>query len=97
MHARWQSEPPPSNRFQLRNSIEIPPLRLSGSLSPNAEPDGKDTYGTRVSQVLLVRRDGQVLFIERDFWKLDSEGNVIRGDPREARVFRFQVDNLRKD
>ena len=82
----------------MRDSIEIPPLRLSGSLSPDAEPDGTySIYGTRVSQVLLVRRDGQVLFIERDYWKLDREGNVIRGDPREARVFRFQIDNLRKD
>ncbi|KAL5524773.1 hypothetical protein ACEPAF_9919 [Sanghuangporus sanghuang] len=94
----WQSDPPPSNRFQLRNSIEIPPLHMSGGLSPDAEPDDRDNiYGTRVSTVLLVRRDGQALFIERDFWKLDSEGNVVRGDPRQARVFRFQIDNLRKD
>ena len=54
-------------------------------------------YGTRLSTVLLVRRDGHVLFIERDIWRLDNEGNVVRGDPRESRVFRFWLDNLGQD
>ncbi|EJC98954.1 uncharacterized protein FOMMEDRAFT_95305, partial [Fomitiporia mediterranea MF3/22] len=93
-----QTSPPPNNRFQLRTSIEIPPLRMSGSLSPDARPaDGHNFYGTRLSTVLLVRRDGRVLFIERDVWRLDDEGNAVRGDPRKERVFRFRLDGHGQD
>ena len=115
---RSQSNPPPSNRFQLRTSIQIPPLLMTSSLSPDAavssDSDKPHWYGTRLSTVLLVHRNGNVLFIERDVWKLDdsqskaksappskseAEANSepkrvkpIRGDPREARVFRFRLD-----
>lgn len=54
----------------------------------NAPPE---FYGTRLSTVLLVRRDGSVLFIERDIWTLDSEGNVMRGEASRDRVFRFRI------
>lgn len=67
---------------------------MSGSLSPNAKSTDRDKlYGTRLSTVLLVGRDGHILFIERDVWKLNDEGEPIRGSPREeARVFRFSLD-----
>lgn len=98
----------PMNRFQLRSSIEIPPLAMTLSLSPDAQTPGTDAsrklfYGTRLATVLLVGRDGRVLFVERDIWKLGgSEGegkgsqqeqqdSPTRGDPRAQRVFRFYL------
>jgi uncharacterized protein with NRDE domain len=48
-------------------------------------------YGTRLSTILLVRRDGRVLFIERDIWKLDEDANVLKADPQSQRVFRFSI------
>ena len=80
----------------MRNSIQIPPISVPHGLPPTVEPAGIHIIaGTRVSTVLLVRRDGQVLFVERDVWKLDDKGKTSRGDPRDARVFRFIVDGFK--
>ncbi|KIY51510.1 DUF833-domain-containing protein [Fistulina hepatica ATCC 64428] len=49
-------------------------------------------YGTRLSTVFLVRRDGRALFCERDIWKLGADGRPERGDPAAQRVCRFQMD-----
>ena len=91
-----QAERRPSNRFELRNSIHIEPVRMSGSLEPNAKgEDWHEKYGTRLSSVLLVRRDGRVLFVERDIWKFEEangEHRVSRGDPRRDRVFTFKIE-----
>ena len=55
--------------------------------------DGRSTYyGTRNSTVLLVRRDGQVLFIERDIWELGPDGVPYKADPPTERKFRFKID-----
>ena len=37
-----------------------------------------DDYGTRCSTVLLVRRDGKIIFEERNFGKGGQVGNVVR-------------------
>ena len=65
---------------------------MTSSIAPDASPDGPDYYGTRLATIILIRRDGQVLFRERDIWQLDSTGNAVRGDPRKDRVFRFRID-----
>jgi len=88
----WQPNPPPANRLQLRTSVQISPLRMSSSLAPDAPTDGPDYYGTRLSTVVLVKRDGSVLFIERDIWKLDKSGSAVRGDPRDDRIFKFELN-----
>ncbi len=80
------------NRSQLRQAIHIKPIRLTPSLAPDAPADGPEFYGTRLSTVLLVRKDGQVLFVERDIWKLDDNGAVVQGDPNSQRVFRFHIE-----
>lgn len=67
-------------------------MRVSPSLAANAVADGPEYYGTRLSTVLLVRKDGRVVFVERDIWQLDSDGRVARGDPRHDRSFRFQLN-----
>jgi len=41
--------------------------------------------------VILIRRDGQVLFIERDIWGLDRDGKVAKPNPPSERVHRFQL------
>ena len=51
-------------------------------------------YGTRLSTVLLVRNNGQVLFIERDIWKLvgDHGGVPVKSDPPTERKYIFKLD-----
>ena len=49
-------------------------------------------YGTRLSTVLLVRNNGQVLFIERDIWKLGDEGVPVKSDPPTERKYIFNLD-----
>ncbi|ETW81471.1 hypothetical protein HETIRDRAFT_240525, partial [Heterobasidion irregulare TC 32-1] len=61
----WRADPPPHTRGELRNTIAVAPLPLR--LAP-PEPDR--AYGTRLASVVLVRRDGSVLFVERDMWEL---------------------------
>jgi len=46
--------------------------------------------------VLLVRKNGEVTFIERDVWCLDPDDNekpIFKADNHRAeRVFRFKLD-----
>ena len=80
----WQSAPVPQDRSELRNTIEVDPLNVTfGGTSPLGP------YGTRLSTVVLVRRNGQVLFIERDIWQLNEAGDPVRADPRSERSFQF--------
>lgn len=46
-----------------------------------------DLYGTRSAQVILVRRDGRVTYIERDIWALDCTGAAARASPENMRSF----------
>jgi len=80
-----------SERSELRNTIHVDPfpIKKEGSSSPPL------FYGTQLSTILLIRRDGQVLFIERDLWRQEDGGKLIKGDPSMQRVFRFQLDSPR--
>lgn len=83
--SRWKSAEPAKERSQLRNTIHIEPLRMPlGSGATNF-------YATRLSTIILIRRDGQVLFLERDVWGLDREGKAAKRDPPSERVHRFQL------
>ncbi|KLO06270.1 hypothetical protein SCHPADRAFT_910444 [Schizopora paradoxa] len=95
----WQPPTRPSNRLQLRTSIQIAPLAMTASLHPDATPHPHPAphhvyYGTRLSTVLLVGRDGRVRFVERDVWVLNhrhskhsgrhhKEGDSDKGDSSE--------------
>lgn len=83
---RWKNHVAPTVRSELRNTILIDPMR------DPVTSEETWVYGTRLSTVILVRRDGSVLFIERDIWKLDSEGQIQKGDwPKGDRVHSFQL------
>ena len=54
---------------------------------------GPSYYGTRISTVVLVSRQGQVLFIERDIWKsVDGKQSPAKADPPTERRFRFIIE-----
>jgi len=80
----WESLDPAHERSQLRNAIQVKPLLLQ----PAGHPE---LYGTRLSTVLLITREGKVLFIERDIWRLAQDGQAVKADPQSQRVFRFQL------
>ncbi|OSC97488.1 DUF833-domain-containing protein [Trametes coccinea BRFM310] len=86
----WKSEHAPIDRSELRNTILVDPLLIQTKESSD-EPC-PNYYGTRLSTVILIRRDGTALFIERDVWTLDDKGCVARGDPGRDRIFRFQIE-----
>jgi len=94
---------PPEARQQLRTSVFIPPLLFyptapvppSGTEAPQKEPLSQSTglwYATRVSTLLLVKRDGAVTFVERLVCKLDEKGQPIRCGTDEDRVTKFNLD-----
>jgi uncharacterized protein with NRDE domain len=77
----WKSSQPPSARSELRNTIEVEPFKMAGS---------QEFYGTRLSTVILVKRTGEVLFIERDRWRLVDAKPVLSGRSSQ-REFRFRL------
>ncbi|KAJ8581649.1 DUF833-domain-containing protein [Rhizopogon salebrosus TDB-379] len=79
-----QSPQMPSTRSELRNTIQVEPLNIQGS---------QDFYGTRLSTVILVKKNGEVLFIERDRWKL-VDGKPVLSDISSQREFRFKLQQL---
>lgn len=48
-------------------------------------------YGTRLSTLVLIRKDGSVLFRERDIWTLDATGEPVRGDSDNDRLLEFRL------
>ncbi|KAF7985959.1 hypothetical protein HWV62_43912 [Athelia sp. TMB] len=81
----WKSAEPLRERSDLRKTIHIEPLHVPlGNGAP-------DFYATRLSTVILIRRDGQVVFIERDIWGLDEDGKAVKRAPTSERVHRFQL------
>lgn len=63
----------------------------STNSTEQATASGRRFYGTRLSTVILVRRDGQVRFLERDIWMLDKDGGVVRGDKSRQRDYSFSL------
>ncbi|KAH0826145.1 NRDE protein-domain-containing protein [Lanmaoa asiatica] len=80
----WRSSQPPRDRSELKNTIQVEPMNIAN-----------DVYGTRVSTAVLVKRSGEVLFTERDLWKLSAQGRPILADPTSQRVFRFKIESNR--
>lgn len=74
----WKSSQPPSARSELRNTVEVEPFIMPGS---------QGFYGTRLATVILVKRTGDVYFIERDRWMLVDAKPVLSASQREFRFF----------
>ena len=84
----WRSPQPITSRAELRNTVHVAPLPITHDALP-AIP-GANWYGTRLSTVLLVKKNGEALFIERDIWQL-VDGKPVKAEPRTQREFRFRV------
>ncbi|KAI0301125.1 NRDE protein-domain-containing protein [Multifurca ochricompacta] len=88
---------PPRTRAELKNTILVPPFNTSNNNNnnPNAPPAPATTtiYGTRLAQVILVRRDGRVTYVEHDVWMLDDQGAPVRASPSNMRVFTFRLES----
>jgi Transport and Golgi organisation 2 len=76
---------PPRERAELKNTILVPPFESSSGVSHGI-------YGTRLAQVILVRRDGLVTYVERDVWVLDNKGVPVQSSALDnMRSFTFTV------
>lgn len=79
--------PPPRERAELKNTILVPPFDARV-----AKPDAPHAYyGTRLAQVILVRRNGHVKYIEHDVWLLDTTGAPVRAGANNMRTFTFHM------
>lgn len=80
----WRTPESVTERSHLRKTIHVAPFGIS--------LDGVCTeeYGTRLSTILLVKKTGETVFIERDIWKL-VDGQAVKASPESQRVFRFQI------
>ncbi|KAG8987864.1 hypothetical protein FRB90_003098 [Tulasnella sp. 427] len=79
---------PITQRSDLRNTIRVEPFML-----PNTSASGlTKMYGTRLHTFLLVKRTGEVTFVERDAWMQGGGGGEGElGSKDNDRVFRFVV------
>ncbi|KAF8651919.1 hypothetical protein AX16_004564 [Volvariella volvacea WC 439] len=84
----WRSPEAITERSHLRKTVHVAPLPITMGALPNPIAD---CYATRLSTVLLIRRNGQVLFIERDIWKTLKDGQVVRANSKSERRFSFQL------
>ena len=72
---------PIQSRDDLKKTISVTPHHLLS-----------DYYGTRLSTVILVKRTGEALFVERDAWVTKGPDNHLeKGDPQNERRIRFHV------
>lgn len=105
MRKRQPSEDWATYTRQLRNSVFIPPVGgqsiaskpvdeitvgKGGKTPDHAEVNiGEPVYGTQKQTVILVHRDGTVVFTERTLF--DGSGRPLVGDQRQ-RQYRFRID-----
>ena len=75
------------DRTQLKNTIHVDPVYIG---------DPPSLYGTRLSTVILIKRTGQTLFMERDMWQVDGDDQLTKTDPPSERVHRFQLPIMTK-
>jgi uncharacterized protein with NRDE domain len=85
IESRLRTANPPSVREELRTTVEVDPIQvtLGAGLS--------GWYGTRLSTLILIRKDGNVLFRERDIWTLSATGDPIHGDGNNDRLLEFSL------
>jgi len=68
--------------------VHVAPFPITQEALPTVE---SNMYGTRLSTVLLVKKSGEALFIERDIWQMVDE-KPAKADPRSQRIFHFRVN-----
>lgn len=94
------SDKNPTCQYELRNTVQVIPFTIlpkdlgvaeeAGRISDGSHPGV--VYGTMLSTVILIRRNGEVLFIERDIWAHGPGGTPVRStDHSTDRVFRFKL------
>ncbi|SNX86967.1 uncharacterized protein MEPE_05676 [Melanopsichium pennsylvanicum] len=80
------SNPAPTKRFELRNSVLIRPLQFN--LMEQGEKKLADWYATRTSTVILIRKDGKATLVERDTFQQRNNANgnkvVLMNGPEES-------------
>ncbi|KAL4081170.1 NRDE protein-domain-containing protein [Scleroderma citrinum] len=74
----WTSPVPPTCRRDLRNTIQVDPIAIA---TPTHSPPAKDYYATRLATVVLIKRTGEVVFIERDRWMMPPAASSVPTAP----------------
>jgi len=82
----WRCPEPVLERSHLSNTVQVTPISIK--LSDNATPA---IYATRLSTVLLIRRNGEIHFVERDVWQTGHDGKPVMAESSSARVFHFRL------
>jgi len=85
-YPRWKSPEPVTERAHLRKTIQVQPFPINLEGLIDVGP-----YGTRLSTVLLIRKNGEAVFIERDIWQLVDD-EVVKANPASQRTFNFRVE-----
>ncbi|KAI6151439.1 NRDE protein-domain-containing protein [Pisolithus thermaeus] len=98
----WTPPTPPTSRAELCNTIQVDPILMPTSENTLDRNGNEPTqppqryYATRVATVILVKRTGEVVFIERDRWIKQREERkpVLASTSSLAtqRVYRFRLD-----
>ncbi|KAI5980911.1 NRDE protein-domain-containing protein [Pisolithus albus] len=85
----WMPPTPPTSRAELCNTIQVDPILLRVSGSSNI---GAGAATTSLPPVILVKRTGEVVFVERDRWAQGEERKPVLASTSSQRVYRFKLD-----
>lgn len=91
----WRCSGSITSRSQLQNTVQVAPIPIvleGKSKDSNSHTKIPAVYATRLSTVLLIKRNGDVYFVERDIWTRGADGDVIKSEPPTQREFRFTLD-----
>ncbi|KAF8600394.1 DUF833-domain-containing protein [Ceratobasidium sp. AG-I] len=95
----WTKPVEPSASGSAQNSTSVPtetshpaaPLPASTHTAPALTSQAIDYYGTRLTTIILVGRDGHATFVERDIWSVGEDGGLLRKGKESERRFEFDI------
>ncbi|KAL4073334.1 NRDE protein-domain-containing protein [Scleroderma yunnanense] len=65
----------------VATTINTPPAASSSTATPTHSPPAKDYYATRLATVVIIKRTGEVVFIERDRWMMPPAASSVPTAP----------------
>ncbi|KAG8846281.1 hypothetical protein FRB96_002033 [Tulasnella sp. 330] len=77
------------SRGNLRSTIRVEPIQIP---SKDKTSQVMKFYGTRLATFILVKRTGEVTFVEKDVWKGTPDGGVVFGTEHDDRVYQFELE-----
>ncbi|WVW80463.1 hypothetical protein I302_102445 [Kwoniella bestiolae CBS 10118] len=82
---------PITTQSDMLSSTTIPLIKIPSTPTTQVDNEKPRWYGTRTSTVILVKENGETIFVERDVLVLDEKGEPKRGEGERWVEFKADV------